>query len=155
MRSLQSATRTQATEEEWDARFAQIGLLRATTGAWRQLQGEARATLIAQEYLQELTNLTKLVAQFQKNDTPMGQALARHEAELTQGDIGEVFWLIKERRQVLLAAPHHLCHVGKVAHLPYLVSVSDRDFPLIDLEPRSKKRDLLVLTPRHLLGRSS
>lgn len=147
IRSLQSATRTQATEKEWDARFNQIGLLRATTGAWRQLEGEERDSLIAQEYLQELNNLTQLVAQFQTYDTPMGRVLSEHVARLTQGDVGEIFTLLAQRRKVLLATPHHLCNVAKVPHLPYLVSMSDGDFPPISLEPPALKRDLLVLTP--------
>lgn len=146
-RAVQSAMRAQANEDEWELRFQQIGLLRATTGIWRNMWGYARDEMIQQEYLQEQINLLELINNLKDRPTPLGKAVASYHAEWMQGDIGQIFGLLARRKKVLLATPHHLCHIEKVPLIPYLVSVSDKGYQPIPLEPREAKRDLFVFSP--------
>jgi hypothetical protein len=148
IRAVQSAMRAQATEDEWDLRFQQIGLLRATTGIWRNMWGSARDEMIRQEYQQEWVNLVELVETLRDRPTPLGRAIASYSSEWIQGDIGEIFGLLAGRKKVLLATPHHLCHIEKVPLIPYLVSVSDKGYQPIPLEPRDQIRDLFVFSPQ-------
>lgn len=151
-RSLESAFNVLLTEKEWDYRLAQTDLLRSTSGKWRLLDSKdpLKRQLIEAEYLTEIYNLLTLITEFRNHPTPLGKALSEHQAMFISGNGNLVkTYLDQGHKKVLLAMPHHIMHIGRVPETGTIRSLSDTSRRLVNLNPLSARRDMLVFTPLH------